>query len=149
MERNLAFEQDAETFRQEWLLREEELSKQIENARRIIDQVEHTQRNLLAIASLTASMNVDGHRADLVILKASRAHAALEGRTSINDLDIALAAELTLPHRMKGGPLEQNNMGVEQLSAQIEQLVGTQEEDSIPSDREKEPQEDTKTPKKV
>ncbi len=149
MERNLAFEQDAETFRQEWLPREEELSRQIENARRIIDQVEHTQRNLLAIASLTAAMNVDGHRADLVILKASRAHAALEGRTSINDLDIALAAELALPHRMKGGPLDQNNLGVEQLSAQIEQLVGTQEEDSIPSDREKEPQEDTKTPKKV
>jgi Mg-chelatase subunit ChlI len=149
MERNLAFEQDAETFRQEWLPREEELSRQIENARRIIDQVEHTQRNLLAIASLTAAMNVDGHRADLVILKASRAHAALEGRTSINDLDIALAAELALPHRMKGGPLDQNNLGVEQLSAQIDQLVGTQEEDSIPSDREKEPQEDTKTPKKV
>jgi beta-N-acetylhexosaminidase len=60
------------------LPREEELSHKIEKARRIIDQVKHSDRNLLAIASLTASLNVDGHRSDLVILKASRAHAALE-----------------------------------------------------------------------
>ena len=149
MERNLAFEQDAEVFRQEWLPREEELSRQIENARKIIDKVEHTQRNLLAIASLTASLNVDGHRSDLVILKASRAHAALEGRTSVNDLDIALAAELTLPHRMKGGPMEQNNIGVEQISQKLEQLVGTQEDETIPSEREKEPKEETDAPKKA
>ena len=103
MERNLAFEQDAETFRQEWLPREEELSHKIEKARKIIDQVKHNDRNLLAIASLTASLNVDGHRSDLVILKASRAHAALEGRTSINDMDIAIAAELALaaPHERR------------------------------------------------
>ena len=149
MERNLAFEQDAEVFRQEWLPREEELSRQIENARKIIDKVEHTQRNLLAIASLTASLNVDGHRSDLVILKASRAHAALEGRTSINDLDIALAAELALPHRMKGGPMEQKNIGVEQISQHLEQLVGTQEDETIPSEREKGPKEETDAPKKA
>ena len=56
----------------------------------IIDRVEHTQRNLLAIAS-DRLHECGWPRADLVILKASRAHAALEGRTSINDLDIALA----------------------------------------------------------
>jgi len=149
MERNLAFEQDAEAFRQEWLPREEELSKKIENARMMIDKVEHTQRNLLAIASLTAAMNVDGHRADLVILKASRAHAALEGRTSITDLDIALAAELALPHRIKGGPMGQNKVDIEQLSAQIEQLVGSQELDDGSTDKEEGRQEERQNPKKA
>jgi Mg-chelatase subunit ChlI len=149
MERNLAFEQDAELFRQEWLIREEELSRRIDLARTRVDQVNHTERNLLAIASLTASLNVDGHRSDIVILKAARAHAALEGRDHLTEMDIALAAELALPHRMKGGPLQQNNMSVEEISAHIEQLIGSQGESTQPSERKKEPAEGSDSPKKV
>ncbi len=101
MERNLEFERDAAGFREQWIPKEQELSQRIEAARQIIDSVTHTRRDLLAIASLTASLNVDGHRADLVILKAARAQAAFEGRKAITDRDIALAAELALPHRIK------------------------------------------------
>src|SRR5919201_1881515 len=104
MERNLAFEQDAEAFRHRWMPKEEEISHQIERARELVGQVTHTSRDLLSIAALTSSLNVDGHRADLVILKAARAQAAFEGRTKINDHDIALAAELALPHRIKRTP---------------------------------------------
>jgi Mg-chelatase subunit ChlI len=149
MERNLVFEQDAELFRQEWLEREEELSKRIDLGRSLIDQVKHTERNLLAIASLTASLNVDGHRSDLVILKAARAQAAIEGRTYLTDMDIALAAELALPHRMKGGLLQHNNMGVEEINQQIEQLIGAQGERTQPPEEKTEPSEGTDTPKKV
>jgi len=151
MERNLAFEQDADTFRQEWLAREAELSKRIDMARKLVDQVKHSNRNLLAIASLTASLNVDGHRSDLVILKAARAHAALEGRTHITEMDIALAAELALPHRMKGGPLQQTEMGVEEISEHIEQLIGSQGEGEEPTETDETQQNEGKedTPKKV
>jgi len=149
MERNLAFEQDAEAFRQEWLPREEELSKRIDQARKLVDEVVYTQRNLLAIASLTASLNVDGHRSDLVILKASRAHAALEGRTQINDLDIALAAELALPHRLKGGPTQQNDIGAEEISQKIEQLIGSRGDEDFPTDDDKERKPETDAPKKA
>ena len=57
MERNLAFEQDAEAFRKKWLLKEEELSHQIERGRELVGQVTHTNRDLLSIAALTASLN--------------------------------------------------------------------------------------------
>ncbi len=149
MERNLAFEQDGELFRQEWLVREEELSRRIDLGRNLIDQVKHSDRNLLAIASLTASLNVDGHRSDLVILKAARAHAALEGREHITEMDIALAAELALPHRMKGGPLQQNNMGVEEISERIEQLIGSKGDSTEPSEKKEETEEGSDSPKKV
>ena len=124
MERNLAFEGAAEEFRSAWLPRENELSQQIEAARHLVDQVTYSKRNLLSIASLTASLNVEGHRPDLVILKASRAQAAFEGRTSITDRDIAMAAELALPHRLKHGPFQQEEMGMEELQERIEQLQG-------------------------
>ena len=134
MERNLAFEQDAEAFRHLWMPREEELSHQIERGRELVGQVTHTSRDLLSIAALTASLNVDGHRADLVILKAARAQAAFEGRTKINDHDIALAAELALPHRIKRTPFQQAEMTTEQLQERIEQLAGQ----SVPSEAEEE-----------
>ena len=114
--------------------REEELSHQIEKGRELVGQVKHTSRDLLSIAALTASLNVDGHRADLVILKAARAQAAFEGRTKINDHDIALAAELALPHRIKRTPFQQAEMTTEQLQERIEQLAGQ----STPSETEDE-----------
>jgi Mg-chelatase subunit ChlI len=124
MERNLAFEADPEGFRQEWLPKEQELSRQIVKARQIVDRVTYSSRNLLAIAALTASLNVEGHRADLVILKTARAHAAFEGHESINERDIALGAELALPHRIRSGPFQQVEIAPEELQERIEQLEG-------------------------
>jgi Mg-chelatase subunit ChlI len=125
MERNLAFESESDRFRQEWLAKEAELSHQIEQGRMLVDQVSYTQRNLLSIAALTASLNVEGHRADLVILKTARAHTAFEGRKSITDRDIALAAELALPHRIKQGPFNQSEISPEDLQDRIAQLQGS------------------------
>jgi Mg-chelatase subunit ChlI len=124
MERNLAFEADQNTFRDQFKDKESVISHQIDQARKLVDKVTHTKRDLLSIAALTSSLNVDGHRADLVILKAARAQAAFEGRTSITDHDIALAAELALPHRIKRGPFHQAGMTTEQLQERIEQLAG-------------------------
>jgi Mg-chelatase subunit ChlI len=124
MERHLAFESDPETFRAQWLAREAELSKRIEAARTLVDHVQYSPRDLLTIAGLTSSLNVEGHRADLVILKTSRAHAAFEGRTAINERDIALAAELALPHRIRQGPFHQSSVTPDQLAERIDQLQG-------------------------
>jgi Mg-chelatase subunit ChlI len=102
---------------------------------------------MLSIASLTATMNVDGHRADLVILKTARAHAAFEGRKAITDRDIALAAELTLPHRIKRGPFNQAEMSMEDLQERIQELSGgssTGEAEPSPEESEEESPEKKK-----
>ncbi len=147
MERNLAFESDPEAFREQWLSKEQELSEQIAQARKLVDRVRYTSRDLLVIADLTAKMQVDGHRADLVILKAARAHAAFEGREAINPRDIALAAELALPHRVKAGPFRQSEMGITQLQEQIEQLKGAASE-GMPSKEEQQPADSESEEKK-
>jgi len=150
MERNLAFEADPEGFRQHWIDKEQDLSGQIERARQLVGQVEYTRRDLLSIAALSASMNVDGHRSDLVILKAARAHAAFEGRTKITDRDIALAAELAFPHRIKRGPFDQADIGFDELQERIEQLQGAsapmQEEKSDPDSDQQEKLDEKKKP---
>ena len=122
MRRNIAFESDPEAFRQAFLPQELELSDRIAAAQKLVEDVSYTQRDLLIIAELTSSMEVDGHRSDLVILKAARAQAAFEGRDRITPHDIAMAAELALPHRVKAGPFRKSENGIEHLNAKLADL---------------------------
>jgi Mg-chelatase subunit ChlI len=120
IERRLAFEQDPETFNDEWQTEELKLSAEIDSARKTLPQVKHAQTDLYAIAELTSGLQVDGHRADLVILKSARAHCALAGRTQVTEEDILLAAELALPHRLKRKPFQEVELRFEQLEKHLE-----------------------------
>jgi Mg-chelatase subunit ChlI len=119
MERNLAYEADPEGFSAAWADRDQALSEEIAQARRLLLQVEHTPADLGAIAGMMSKLGVDGHRADLVVLKAARAHAAFEGRARLSDRDILLAAELALPHRLKRQPLQEVEVRMDELSEQL------------------------------
>lgn len=130
MERRIAFEMDPDGFREQWAAQEKKLSGQIYNARRILNKVRYTRHDLLSIAGLTSSMNVDGHRADLVILRGAQALAALDSRDRIIDQDIILAAELALPHRIKGRPFQDTAVNAYELEEQlhdVQQEMGTAE----------------------
>ncbi|RLC68066.1 MAG: putative cobaltochelatase [Chloroflexi bacterium] len=120
MERNLLFEADPEGFCRQWAAREEALSNEIARARRLLPQVRYTQADLATIATMMGELGVDGHRADLVVLKTARAHAAFEGRTGISDRDIFLASELALPHRLKRHPLQEAQVTLGDLGERLE-----------------------------
>ncbi|RMH00690.1 MAG: magnesium chelatase [Chloroflexi bacterium] len=122
MERRIAFEVNPDGFRAQWADKEKQLSEQIARAREIVNQVKYTRRDLVSIAALTSSLNVDGHRADLVILRGAQAHAAFQGRMQVNDQDIILAAELALPHRIKGRPFQETTITASQLEEQLQQV---------------------------
>lgn len=122
MERRLAFEVDADSFRSEWSDQEKTLSEKIGRARDLVNQVQYTRRDLLSIAGLTSAMNVDGHRADLVILRGAQAHAAFHGRDRITDEDIVLAAELALPHRVKGRMFQDTAVAASELEERLEEV---------------------------
>lgn len=146
MERNLKFEGAPDAFYKEWQPKEQELAEKIIAARGLVEKVNYTSRDLVSIASLTSSLQVDGHRGDLVILKTARAQAAFDGRKSITDLDIAMAAELALPHRVKQGPFHENAITVTDLQdriAEMQKQAAAQEESEVDGDEdeaaEKEP----------
>jgi Mg-chelatase subunit ChlI len=75
---------------------------------------------LYGIAELSAGLEVDGHRSDLVILKGARAHAALVSRSAITEEDIIFAAELALPHRMKRKAIQDVELRFDQLEKRLE-----------------------------
>jgi Mg-chelatase subunit ChlI len=133
LERHIEFERDPVAFREKFQAREDKLSQEIEKARQLVDRVEYSRRDLATIANLTASLQVDGHRADLVILKTARAQAALGGRTAINEQDILIAAELALPHRFKRGPFQETRISMQELEERLEQ-AHSEANTSEPSD---------------
>lgn len=120
LRRRVAYERDPLAFFQRWQPQEEELSQRIRQAQCLLSEVTYSEDDLSSIAQLTADMQVDGHRADIVILKTALAHAAFERRRAIHEVDILLAAELTLPHRLKKRPLQEAELQLDGLEQRLE-----------------------------
>jgi len=137
LERHIAYENDPLNFQAQWQPVDARLSGRIAAARAIIDRVQHSPHDLRIIASITSDMRIDGHRADLVILKAARAHAAYEGRSVISDRDISIAIRLTIPHRLKRGPFNDAQADLNAVESAVEekrQEIGDGEEVGETSD---------------
>jgi Mg-chelatase subunit ChlI len=129
LERHIAYEDDSEAFRTEWQGVEKSLGERIAAARDLVDKIKYTQRDMRLIAGLMSELHIDGHRADLVVLKTARAHAAYEGRTTINDQDIALAIKLAIPHRLKRGPFADAQAQLENIEDRIADQRSQMEEE--------------------
>jgi Mg-chelatase subunit ChlI len=121
LRRRIFFEQDPDDFAAAYEDDEGSMCQRILAARQRYPLVKYTEKDLYIIAALTASFKVDGHRADIVILKTARAQAAYDGRLQISDKDILLAAELALPHRMKKQPFQESALNSDQLQANLRQ----------------------------
>ena len=140
LRRRVFFEQNPEDFAAAYAESEESMCQRVVQARQRYPLVKYTEKDLYTIAALTASFKVDGHRADIVILKTARAQAAYDGRLQITDKDILLAAELALPHRMKKQPFQETALNPDQLQANMRQARAEAEqavtEDSTHDDAE-------------
>ncbi len=122
LERTLEFERNAEDFYKEWHPKEGDLANQIIQAREILPKVIYTKRDLFTIAELMAEMKVDGHRADIVILKTALANAAFNSRDRVTKVDILVGAELALPHRLKRQPFQDISVQFQELAERLEQV---------------------------
>jgi Mg-chelatase subunit ChlI len=140
LERTVQFESDPEGFRAEWEIYEEQLSRDIARARELFPSVTYSPRDLYTIAELTTSFEVDGHRADIVILKTALAHAALRlarngahlEEPAITEMDILAAAELALPHRLKRMPFQETENRLGELSDRLEEARHEAEQSKAP-----------------
>lgn len=106
VQRRLAFEADPEAFARRWTPESEGLRERIAAAMEFIDAVTVTDAFLLRVAQVAIDAGVDGHRADIMMVRCARALAAWEGRTELIDDDLDQAASLVLPHRMRRSPLD-------------------------------------------
>lgn len=104
--RVLAFERDPEAFRARWIEEEEALRARIAEARLLLPFVRVPPETTLAVARLSLSLDVAGHRADILTVKAAMAAAALDGSRVVRSRDIESAASLVYPHRLRRRPFD-------------------------------------------
>ena len=80
------------------------LAAKVAQARMALPTLHWSDAVLHHAAQLALAAGVDGVRADLVMLRAARAHAALEGHTIVAEHDVDAVAELALAHRRAEHP---------------------------------------------
>lgn len=107
IKRRLEFDNDPAAYTEKCQAETEELRKKLENAKAILAQVTITDKMLRAIAMVSIKFGLEGHRADLAMVRAAKAHAAFEGRTEVVEGDVLATAGLIIRHRMKSGPFEE------------------------------------------
>jgi len=104
--RRLAYDADPDGFAAGWREAEQLLSARIAAARELLVTVELPDAVLRQITAVCAAFDVDGMRGDLVVARASRAHAAWCGRDVVNTEDVRVAARFALPHRRRRDPFD-------------------------------------------
>ncbi len=102
--RRLAFDSDPQAFCAQWADAQQTLRERCAQAREHLTRVPLDDSALAAITERCFAAGVDGLRADLVWLRAARAHAAWRGADSIGEQDIDAVAELALRHRRRDTP---------------------------------------------
>ena len=134
--RRIAIEADQRAYAPLWSQQQQALRRQLATAQRLLPTVTLADALLDLISHLCCEFEVASLRADIVIHKASRALAALAGRTEVTPDDIRGAAELALPHRRRRKPFEQPGLDKERLNELMQQApkVPEPEQASEPDD---------------
>ncbi len=99
--KRLAFDLDKSAFIQRCAKQEMALSSTLSEARQHIQNIAYSDTAIQQATSRCATENIEGVRADLSLLRAARAYAALRGDSSIESKHIDAVAELALRHRRK------------------------------------------------
>jgi Mg-chelatase subunit ChlI len=107
MDRREQFEKDPKAFKKQFENDQKLLLEKIVSARKLLSQVTIDNDLMELIARICLEAGVDGHRADIAVLKTSKAVAAYHGRQKVEEKDLEEALELVLGDRIPGK--SQNN----------------------------------------
>lgn len=116
--RCLAHERAPQAFVKSWAKEERALTKTIARARKLLPSISPEHSWYRAVATLSLSLGVHGHRADILMVKAAATLAALDGRTTLKASDMESAATLVYPHRLKRQPFAEPSLPEAELREQ-------------------------------
>ena len=123
IKRRLAFGDNPAEFVETYKESERALHDRLLEARKLLPTIIPSDDILLKIASISIGVGVDGHRSDITMMHTARAHAAFHGRSQIIDDDIKVAARLTLKHRMRRLPFEEQGHDEDRIDTVVSAVI--------------------------
>jgi magnesium chelatase subunit I len=126
VEQRTEFDRNPQDFLVHYLDKQTEIQSQIVRAQDLLNSVGIPTDLRLNISQVCANLDVDGLRGDIVTNRASKAIAALEGRTEVTIDDIKRVITLCLRHRLRKDPLESIDSGYKVQKA-FSEVFGTEE----------------------
>jgi magnesium chelatase subunit D len=117
--RRQKYESVPEEFILSWEPHEQDLRERIVTAQALLPRVTVSDEMLRMIAQICIDMAVDGHRADITMMKTAATIAAYRGRAEVNEEDVREAAALVLSHRMRRKPFSEQQMDKEKVEQSI------------------------------
>ncbi|MEL7311020.1 MAG: magnesium chelatase ATPase subunit I [Pseudomonadota bacterium] len=106
------YEMDEAAFCKRWARKEGAVRRKIAKAREALSSVAVPESVLELAAKICVGLGTDGLRGELTLIRASRAHAALAGRSEVTASDIRDVAQLALRHRLRRDPLDDTDATV-------------------------------------
>ena len=122
VKRRVEYDMDPEKYIADAQKELDDTCKKLTEARAMLPKVVAGDDVVDMIVSVMIHFGVDGHRADITLMKAAKANAALEGRTKVTKDDIRATAELVLAHRLKRRPFEEAGLDKEELERCLQDL---------------------------
>lgn len=122
IKRRLEYENDPEKFFKKYLNSEIDLKNKIEKSKKILKNVKCNDEMYELVSKISISLDVDGHRADITLIKTALTIAAFESREEVIKKDILKAAIFVLPHRMRRTPFEDSNLSEEEIEKLIDNI---------------------------
>ena len=116
LKRRSAFDLDKDAFLQTWQPEQQRLAEHIVQARTRLETVKTPEPIFEQVVELSTSLTLDGHRPDIVLLKAGRALAAFRGKAAVSFEEIKDVLQLSLIHRLKRLPFEDAGAGRNKLN---------------------------------
>ena len=120
IKRRLEYEDDPEAFITKWEEEQQNEVRRIQRAMKLLPQVTAANEILRLAAQISITLGVDGHRADIVLIKTAETLAAIAGHTEVTKEDLREAAHLALPHRMRRRPFEEQKLDWENVDKVID-----------------------------
>ena len=111
VKRRDAFDKDPAAFKALWHKDNQKLQKRILKARELLGQVDVSDDMLMLCTRLCQQLGTDGLRAELTLLRATRAYAALQGHKAVKAEHLQSMAPLALRHRLRRNPLDDTDSG--------------------------------------
>ena len=115
IKRRLAYEKDASGLSESFCEEEKKMRHRIAQAKENLTSIKIMEEVYDIAVNIGIAFEVDGHRADITLIKTAQTMAAFEAEPSVSRDHVFRAATLALPHRMRKHPFEDTALDMQRI----------------------------------